>query len=1209
MNRFDLVHSPIEGRNLIEASAGTGKTFTITGIYLRLLLEKHLSVDEILVVTFTIAATEELRDRIRSKIRELLDAFDAGESDDPVLNGMLTKNNDSQTARILLTNALRCFDEAAIFTIHGFCQRILQDKAFECGSLFTTDLVSDQKNLLQEVVDDFWRIHIYPASLPFMSYIKTKKNEGWNPADLALFAVRYINRPDLRIIPHTHLSDTKDSEEICASLFTEAKTMWSRERCAVETLLLESRGVKRNMYKVKNIPEWCKELDHYFYSGNLFPRPKHFKKFGTEELIKAKTKGNEVPAHPFFDACDRLQDALTALCSVYDNHLIAFKRECLSFVRKELSERKRKQNIRSFDDLLSGVQAALCGQEGSSLAQALRTQYKAALIDEFQDTDPVQYAIFNTIYPDKRSVLFLIGDPKQAIYSFRGADIFAYIKAGKDIHTQYTLGTNWRSEPALIEAINTLFTHTPNPFLFEEISFHPVRPAHTGKQNEFVIDGSPDKNPFKVWFMRREGDESAIKKTYAQKKIAWAVAGEIGRLLQAGKERRIMIKRRPVEPGDIAILVRSNTQARTMQEVLGRYGIPSVLYSSESLFVSREATQFLTILSAMADPVNESKIKAAMVTDIIGLSGTTLASLIDDELQWEEWLGKFRDYNQLWTLKGFMTMARSFMTREGVRSTLLSYQDGERRLTNLLHCLEVLHQASLENKCGIEGLLKWFVRKIEEHPETEEYQIRLETDEKAVKLITIHKSKGLEYSIVFCPYCWGRSTIDKGSTIDFHDPENEHRATINLGSDEDGVTKALAEKEILAENLRLLYVALTRAKYRCYLVWGMFNKAETSAPAYLLHYEQLDQSADEITNTARRMKSIDDESIIGQLEALAQRSSGTIEITSLPSQSAKPYLASDLSLSRPSCRTFTGHIPDNWRIASFSYLTLRAPEQLSMPGWDEGILPDTETHSSEDSDPTMFDFPKGARAGTCLHTILEEIDYRCNDPDATKNIICEQLIAAGFDENWTLPVHAMVKDLLSLHLFGESEEFSLNTLSSQDRVNEMEFYFPLKLIRSGDLGRLFSYGKDSGLSQNFLVLLDKLDFSPSCGLLKGYIDLTFHYKGKYYLIDWKSNYLGHQIEDYNRGAMHFMMEQEYYILQLHLYTLALHKYLSQRIPDYSYSTHFGSAFYIFLRGIDLSRGPSFGIYRARPSEDLINHLCAHLSRSGKADENVKKDIK
>ncbi|MEW5802027.1 MAG: UvrD-helicase domain-containing protein [bacterium] len=1335
MTSFDLLNSPLEGRNLIEASAGTGKTYTIAGLYLRLLLEQRLSVDQILVVTFTVAATEELRGRIRSRIRDALAAFASGSSnDDDFLAGLVKKCDDRREAELLLTNALRCFDEAVVFTIHGFCQRTLQEKAFECSSFFDTELITDQSSLMQEVVDDFWRIHAYNS--PSQAFISFAGNK-WGPRALAALVQASASRLNvLRVIPEEDPPDTRDLEDACTIALDKMRKLWPTVREEVEELLAGSQGLNRRKYPQASLKGWIQTVDKYLSAGSFLPFPGELECFGANALECAVKKGCQPPRHQLFILVDDLCSKLKELEAAFDQRLIHLKRKLLLFVREELPKRKIEQNIRSFDDLLLSLQSALRGKGGADLAQVIREKYRAALIDEFQDTDPIQYAIFKTIYPDRENILFLIGDPKQAIYSFRGADVFAYIEAAKDVEARYTLGTNWRSVPELIRAVNTIFSNRDNPFIFEDIPFHPVSPpavsvpdergktcleldaqlnaasvrecgtqidtaslqklgaqAGDAPLKEFgtqpggahiqKLDAQPDTASLQLWFLGCEdvhhpaASGKRISKGEAKKQLPEAVASEIGRLLRAGQKGQARIDGRPVTPGDIAVLVRTNEQARSMQEALQVRKIPSVLYSSESLFTSREAVELLTVLAAVAEPGREEKIKAALVTDLMGMSGNELASLIGDSAAWGMWLEKFRAYHELWARRqGFMIMASTLIAQEKIKSRLLAYRDGERRVTNLLHCMEVLHQAALENNLGIEGLVKWFTRQINEHPEKEEYQIRLETDEKAVKLVTIHKSKGLEYSIVFCPFCWSGVREEKEMAF-FHDPESGHKTTIVLGSQNllhargKGTVKSLATQEALAEDLRLLYVALTRARYRCYLVWGTIGRAEASALAYLLHPAEGDGTAggsDPVQTTAAWLSRLDNQKMLDDLGVLAQKAKGAITICPMPETSKDTFEAAEGPGDSLSCRTFSGSIPDDWHIASFSFLVsgreelgewgegrgLDEKHPVEDAGVDRGVdrgvgrevgrevdrgidrgagrgiaaggqeiaARGQETAGgqeitargqekrigaagqrtvaagqgivSEDQEEDALlspdDFPRGTRAGTCLHDILQNLDFAERTPEATEKLVQERLAAHGFDPAWTMPVCSLLDRVLATPLLDGQEGFSLSCLARKDRVAEMEFYLPLERITSRGLGRIFEAHGGPDVPKGFAGMLEMLDFAPVKGLLKGFIDLVFHFGGRYYLVDYKSNYLGPGLENYAQDILPEIMEREYYLLQYHLYTVAFHKYLARRVKGYDYEVHFGGIFYTFLRGMDPSRGSGFGIYRARPSLALIDSL-------------------
>ena len=870
---FDLLESPLDGTNLIEASAGTGKTYTITALFLRLILERRFSVDEILVVTYTVAATEELRDRIRKKLRETLDAFARGRAEDKFIEGLLKKTADRKAAVTLLREALHDFDEAPIFTIHGFCQRMLHENAFESGSLFDTELVTDQRGLEQEVVSDFWRLHFYEAPPEFVSYAQDRK---LSPDFFLKLLGKRVAHPDLKIVPDTKpvkLNSLKPFQET----FERLKKDWPGSRAEVLGRLSDP-GLNQSKYR--NPSRFLSAMDGCLASAwGTLPLFKEFTKFTPSGLQDGIKKGFTPPRHPFFILCETYEKRAEALKGELDCHVLYLKQEIFRYAGRELPVRKERQNIQFFEDLLTRLKSSLEKAGGDDLARAIRTKYRAALIDEFQDTDPVQYAIFRSVFSDRGSLLFLIGDPKQAIYSFRGADLFAYMRASKDVKTRYTLTKNWRSEPGLIEAVNCLFSNRRNTFLYDKISFEHATPPTVYDEKKdpevFTIDGKPEP-PFHLWYVDpgTAGDsEGVMSKEKARALIPAAVASEICRLIQLGRERKARIGKREIREADIAVLVRTNREAALVQEALRGLGVHSVLHTTGNLFDTEEALQMERVLSGIAAPGQERLLKVALATDLIGVSGEELERLTEDEAGWEAWLSRFRDYYDLWEKAGFIRMFRHFMLGKKVRTRLLSFPDGERRLTNILHLSEVLHQEATEQKLGRTGLLKWLASQRDPAtPRLKEHQLHLETDARAVRIVTIHKSKGLEYPIVFCPFNWEGSTLRAKEEFTFHDPEEDWR--LNLVIDPEGSShRALAEKENLAENMRLLYVSLTRARNRCYLVWGPFNGAETSSLAYLLHPSQGEEEAP-VTATGDHFKGLTIEEIRADLESIAKRVRG-----------------------------------------------------------------------------------------------------------------------------------------------------------------------------------------------------------------------------------------------------------------------------------------------------------------------------------------------
>ncbi|MBW1679731.1 MAG: UvrD-helicase domain-containing protein, partial [Deltaproteobacteria bacterium] len=651
----------------------------------------------------------------------------------------------------------------------------------------------------------------------------------------------------MKIIPQTAIPETDLLEKEFKEVFGRVRCSWRSSRTEIEEILTNHAGLKKGSYRKSNIPIWINYMDEYVASdGNnpvLFDK---FDKFTISGIERATKKNYEPPRHRFFELGEALKEKQEDLYRAFDQHLIGLKITLFDYVQKELAKRKQRQNIQSFDDLLMKLRIALEGERGEELARAIRTRYRAALIDEFQDTDPIQYAIFKNVFRNDNQILFLIGDPKQAIYSFRSADIFAYLDAVSYVDSEYTLGENWRSNPDLINAINTLFSNKGTPFVYDEIPFKPAVAAKTRSQEFLTINGKAVP-AFLLWFLdagkvdvsRLTTDKRFIKKSADTRKlIAMTVGTEISRLLSLGKENKVLIGKSSIKEGDIAVLVRTNREASLMQEVLADLKIPSVLYSTGNLFDSHEAVEMERVLGGIAEPNNERLIKTALTTDILGVRGEELGGLTGNEAEWGMWLRKFSDYHEMWCKHNFIRMFRYFMLKERVRNRLLLFNDGERRLTNLLHLSEVLHQEAIERKLSLTGLLKWFSeQRNPDLPRLEEHQLRLESDEYAVKVVTIHKSKGLEYLVVFCPFLWDGSKL-RGSKdhFIFHDEDDNRKLTMDLGSERGDENRALAEREILAENLRLLYVALTRAKSRCYIVWGHFNEAGTSALTYLFHH-------------------------------------------------------------------------------------------------------------------------------------------------------------------------------------------------------------------------------------------------------------------------------------------------------------------------------------------------------------------------------------
>jgi exodeoxyribonuclease V beta subunit len=527
----------------------------------------------------------------------------------------------------------------------------------------------------------------------------------------------------------------------------------------------------------------------------------------------------------------------------------------------------------------------------------------------------------------------------------------------------------------------------------------------------------------------------------------------------------------------------------------------------------------------------------------------------------------------------------------------------------------------MERKLAMAGLLKWLSEQRDTStPRLDEYQLRLESDENAVKLVTIHKSKGLEYPVVFCPFVWTGSKIKKSNyPFTFHDSLNHMRLTLDLGSPAMDENRVFAEKEELAENLRLLYVALTRARSRCYFVWGRFKDAETSAPAYLFHQKGSWEGENVVNSIEERLKSLSDEDMRAELKILVDNPDGIIRLSEMPTETGEKYSPLPGKKVVLSSRTFSGNIDRQWHISSFSSLVSGQQYSAELADHDAINLPASpptvrragpesrragrpHTYSQKDFEESViqeepsdiFSFPRGTKAGTCLHDIFEHLDFVQKDTSVINQLIANKLIEYGFELTWQETIYDMIQKVLSVPLEPERSDFTLSHIPSQDRINELGFYFPLKSISTKKLNNIFAKYAGPEHSKDFPQHFERLDFTPVRGFMRGFMDMVFQFQGQFYLVDWKSNLLGSGLEYYDQKGLAKAMKDEFYSIQCHIYIVALNQYLRLRLPGYTYETHFGGAYYIFLRGVDPNEGTEFGIYRERPPEKFINKLCTIL---------------
>lgn len=1194
MEPFDIITHPLEGTTLIEASAGTGKTYTIAGLYLRLVLEKGLEPGEILVVTFTRAATEELRDRIRKRLRDALHACREGvvaDSGDRLLGHIALRHAGDREAVRRLAGALRDFDEAAIYTIHSFCQRALRENAFESSSLFNTELAKDQAEMSGEIVDDFWRIHFY--SMPLMLVKYYMENNKLSEKTFINLLKKYSADPQFTVVPEEQPVEYGTIQKNCDALtgaFRELEKLWNSRKRRVDGLLRTYDGFNRNRYNIASVKKWIQEMDSFFKAGEPLSLFDKFDKFTRESIDGGIKKGHESPVEQLFDECSAFKVMHHALCGLIDRRLLWLKKYFFTYYEGELAKRKSEKNTRSFDDIIADMHRALRGGGGPELVRAVGGRFSAALIDEFQDTDPLQYDIFTGIFRNKNNILFLIGDPKQAIYGFRSADIFAYLKAKRNVKSRATLIENWRSTGDLIAGINAVFSSGSNPFVFRDIDFTAAVAGKKG-QRGIHVTGENDSSSMRIWFLDSAlGDEKGkVNKPVAESVSAKAAAAEISRLVDLGNRGEAHIDDGLLMPKDIAVLVRKNKQARLVQRELASLGIPAVLYGSESIFMSQEAEDMERVLAAALEPGNGNRVRIACATQLLGMTGTEIREMSSDDAKWEELSGRFYRYHDIWRRNGFERMFRTILREESVRERILQLIDGERRMTNYLHCGEVIHRAEAENSPGMEGLFTWFAERRIEKDASEEHQLRLETDENAVTLVTIHSSKGLEYPVVFCPFLFDAVKVE-GDFFTFHAPP-EYSMVLDIGSGNEH-NKMHAEREELAESVRLMYVALTRAKYRCYITWGMINKSEKSAPFYLFHGRGPGTGPEDILNSVtERNKELDYAAMFEEVREMSRTSNNCISVEVLGAKEGIPFVRNVKAEAGLSCMNFRGAIARNWGVVSYSSLVKESRGAVAAADHDSYDIT-TVSAVEHAEDQGIFSFPRGPGAGSCIHWIFENSDFTQHGDGGNREVIVQGLARFGFSVSWAAAIDEMMSRVLNAPMGEKGKPPLLKDTGKGDRINELEFMVPLDTLTPEAVREAVTMPGDVPRDGDFIEAFTSLSFTEVRGYLRGFIDLVFRHEGRYYIVDWKSNHLGDTPEEYSQLRMADEMKRHNYYLQYYLYTAALHRYLTLRLPGYRYYDHFGGVRYVFVRGVGQSGDT--GIFRDLPSAERIERLSAAL---------------
>jgi len=1298
---LDPLRFPLRGSSLIEASAGTGKTFTIAMLYVRLVLGhagtgghgggedvkniRALTPPEILVVTFTDAATKELRERIRARLVDAAGYFRADPDEVEIEAAALSTGDDllhdlraeyaaehwPGCARRLQL-AAEWMDEAAVSTIHGWCNRMLSEHAFDSDSLFSQTLETDQSALQAEVVRDYWRTFLTPLDAESAHDVRQ-----WfaSPLDLQRVVNRLLAHADLlpqAEAPESTLKEARDKQRAHLARLKENWTSWCDE---LQTILDEARDKKQfNAQKLNraNCQTWLEKL-RAWAADPLMVRPAFDDKAAvwtrlTHAGLAEIWKVGEPPSHPALDAMEALRDALAAQPTAYYDLLC----HAAHWVSQRFAAEEKKRSQMGFDDLLTRLRDALRSPNGERLADIIRKQYPVALIDEFQDTDPIQYEIFDRVYRIKENLedtaIILIGDPKQAIYAFRGADIYTYLAARRACAGRlFTLKKNFRSTRAMVSAVNRCFEAAeeraagPGAFLFRdsETGDNPlpfVAAEAAGRRDTLQIADGDSPAALTAWWMPPVESGVALSKDAYMRGMAAGCASEMVRLLNLGQAKKAGFVSdsagagakggnvggtsglKPLQPADMAVLVNNGEEARAIRTALAERGVRSVYLSDrDSVFQTEQAVELRHWLAACAEPDDGRLVRAALATATLGLDFADLDALTHDEIAWETRVMQFRGYRDSWRNKGVLPMLRQLLHDFQVPQRLIGRTagapvNGERVLTNLLHLAELLQQASTQLD-GEHALIRYVDEELADQAGGgaggDARQLRLESDAGLVQVVTIHKSKGLEYPLVFLPFAGNyRPAKAADMPLKWHDDEGQLRVTLD-----DVSVLPQVDRERLGEDLRKLYVALTRARYATWVGIAPIPGIELSALGYLL-------------SGGRAI--VPDE--LGQLLEQLRLDHADICVAEAPAAGSELFASRESQAERGAARTLSRAVREHWWIASYSSLRkvdgviggVSAHEPAVSPLAAAGTgeqhpAPDTRgqdvyqelagaetpddfadaaaawqrTEAAGDYadvqvDSSLHGLPRGADAGTFIHELMEWAATEgfaevVKNREMVRDTVARRCSVRGW-ARWIEPLTEwllrLLREPLRIPLTSKSVVAPVTLSALETYVPEMEFWVATHDVDAQTLDRVVC---DMTLDGAVRPALEPAQLN---GMLKGFIDLVFEHDGRFYVADYKSNWLGPDDAAYTTAKMRAQILHSRYELQYVLYLFALHRLLKTRLPDYDYDRHVGGAVYLFLRG---SHAESQGLFVDRPPRELIERLDA-LFANGVGREELAGDI-
>lgn len=1182
------------GRSLIEASAGTGKTWTIAVLYLRLLLERQLSPRQIVVTTFTDAAAQELRERLRGKLQwAALRAVDdwiptSANTDEQWLHARWlvdagARAHDLQRLRLALAE----MDVAPISTLHSLCRRILSDHPFACGVAFVMgDMVSSEA-LLDEVASDLWRC--LQQGDPEDGLVKLA-----HEAKGELTLEKLAKRLKLCLAPGVNMA-VKTEAEIDAVL----------DRTWVPRL----RAIDRNdAYFTAS----CSLRKYWVALADLIEDHTKLPTRTVDNGLKAATKLQGISAKMKADAelvaAARFAESAVWIIEYLREHpKRKFWQKITELARKEMQARLAARHQMTFDSLIHTVSQALiresANEQARPLADALFKTSPVALVDEFQDTDGQQYGILDAIYSqhdgDHRGRLVMIGDPKQAIYRFRGGDIHAYQRASgaADVNGRLTLDTNHRSSAEMVAAFNQFFAAGGRHLDAEStgtIAYEDVQSTVRRAQTPYTVDGNLCTKPLLIHYLSQPPAAQPQRRAEALK----ICANQIAALLQS---RTHKIGAELVKPSDIAVLLPAGSDIINLRDELRERGVPCVTSTRTSVFDTDIARDLQIVLYAMAYHSDLGALRAAAATRLWGASFSQLQQWGDDVAQWQPVADTFRLWNQRWASRGILYVTGQLIDKLAPR--FLETMAGERVLTDLRHLGELLQEQS-EELAGTEELLAWFAQCREDgaangNDAADAAQLRIESDSARVRLMTLHASKGLEFPIVFLPLMWNHGERSGDGIYIVNDPGSGRRFAEISDS-----AKAREANDLQEERFRVLYVALTRAIYACH-VFALPPDRSASA-----------KSLKPASGTARSALDV----MLARIEPplfsaeLAKKTSNVQWITGWHPLAHQNFTADAANDTQRNARQLppprTGPMEAKHSFTTLTHGDHREAINPAASAGDEsefdnadpaatidaitdGDVPATATPVAPSPSDLMEPHPdlmalaavRGADFGNAVHAVFEHRVVGLSISDQ-RELIEHCLRDAGVrrkDIEQSDLVDLLVKRIqgaLDAPLGIEAyPTICLSELAAADLRAEMGFYFSLDRVAMPRLrAACAAHGEPELVPRNNDML---------SGLMNGKIDLVFHQDGRYHVLDYKGNYLGDTLADYQGRALLVQMDKNHYRFQALIYTIAVDRYLRLRLgARYQRSRDLGECIYLFIRAAGIV--PGVGIWRHQFSEALLD---------------------